>query len=581
MKTLLTASLILTVAMAFTTCKSGKPVTDHSRIGRRDAVDAAMEVPPPPPPQPSVVMTSRGIHSERITPHHGSDAAPLQEMLPEQEPALKYSRPPGRIPVIPPPRPPYPPGSERYLPIVENAFSNVVEHPLSTFSIDVDTGAYANVRRFLQQGELPPSDAVRIEEMLNYFQYDLPQPKGERPFSVTIETAQCPWAEEHKLARVALQGKTVPPEERGAANLVFLIDVSGSMSPANRLPLAKEAMKALLNTLEPRDRVAIVTYAGTAQVNLPSTPCTDKTKIRDAIDALQAGGGTHGSQGIQQAYRIAREHFIPGGINRVLLATDGDFNVGVTSHDALMDLIAEKAKSNVFLTVLGFGYGNLKDATLEQLANRGNGNYAYIDTFAEARRVLVEQISGTLITIAKDVKIQIEFNPQHVQAYRLIGYENRMLEARDFKDDAKDAGEIGAGHQVTALYQLVPKGARLDPDVDPLRYQPERAAEPETTMPHNPEWMNVKLRYKEPEGDTSHPIELPWTPTDSDMRAGSPDMQFASSVAAFGMMLRSSQHKGAADYDMVMALAESGKKDDPERQAFIDLVVGAKTLAGQ
>ncbi len=487
---------------------------------------------------------------------------------------------PGVPPLPPlPPLPPRRPSVEEYLPIDENPFHAVRQHPLSTFSIDVDTASYSNVRRFLQQGQLPPPDAVRIEEMVNYFQYDLPEPEGEAPFSVTIEMADCPWADGHKLARVALQGKSVSAEERGPANLVFLVDVSGSMGPPNRLPLAKEAMKALLHMLEPRDRVAIVTYAGTAEVNLPSTPCTDKETIRAAIDALQAGGSTHGSAGIQKAYRIARENFVPGGVNRVILATDGDFNVGVTSHDALMEMIAEKAKSNVFLTILGFGYGNLKDATLEQLANRGNGNYAYIDTFAEARRVLVEQLSGTLITIAKDVKIQVEFNPQHVQAYRLIGYENRMLEARDFNDDTKDAGEIGAGHQVTALYQLVPQGARLDPGVDPLRYQPEPEYVPETTMPHNPEWMTVKLRYKEPEGDRSRLLELPWTPAVERVRPGSPDMRFAAGVAAFGMVLRDSQHRGNADFDLVLELAESGKKDDHERQAFIDLVVAAKILA--
>ncbi len=523
-------------------------------------------------------------YDDLTTPSEKPQEAPeAADITVEQAPALRYrepepvSRRPG-IPPMPPPRPPHYPGGERYLPIVENAFLDVRSHPLSTFSIDVDTGAYSNVRRFLQQGQLPPPDAVRIEEMVNYFQYDLAQPTGEAPFSVTIEMADCPWAQGHKLARVALQGRTVASEERGPANLVFLIDVSGSMSPANRLPLAKEAMKALLNELQPHDRVAIVTYAGTAQVNLPSTPCTDKATIRAAIDALQAGGGTHGSQGIQQAYRIARENFIPGGINRVLLATDGDFNVGTTSHDALMDLITEKAKSNVFLTVLGFGYGNLKDATLEQLANKGNGNYAYIDTFSEARRVLVDQISGTLVTIAKDVKIQVEFNPQHVQTYRLIGYENRALADRDFNDDTKDAGEIGAGHQVTALYQLVPKGAQRDPGIDPLRYQPAPEPEPVADTPVNPEWMNVKLRYKEPEGDVSRLIEIPWSSTGGDLRRATPDMQFASSVAAFGMMLRNSQHKGAADYDMVMALAESGKQDDPERQAFMDLVVTAKTL---
>ncbi|MCK5863043.1 MAG: von Willebrand factor type A domain-containing protein [Candidatus Hydrogenedentes bacterium] len=468
---------------------------------------------------------------------------------------------------------------EKYLPIMENAFLNVMGNPLSTFSIDVDTGAYSNVRRFLQQGQLPPANAVRVEEMINYFKYDLAQPTGETPFSVTIEMANCPWAEGHKLARVALQGRTVVSEERNPANLVFLIDVSGSMSNAKKLPLARESMKALLNELEPRDRVAIVTYAGGASVVLNSTSCTEKAIIRTAIDRLQAGGSTHGSAGIQQAYRIARENFISGGINRVLIATDGDFNVGTTSHDALMNLITNEAKSKVFLTVMGFGYGNIKDGTLEQIADKGNGNYAYIDSYTEARRVLVDQISGTLVTIAKDVKIQVEFNPQHVQAYRLIGYENRALAARDFNDDTKDAGEIGAGHQVTALYQLVPTGAALEPGVDVLRYQSKPEPEIDKGGPVNPEWMTVKLRYKKPEGDTSRLIELPWSSTGGDLSQATADMQFASSVAAFGMLLRSSQHRGTVNFDLVMNLAESGKKNDTDRQAFIDLIVGAKTLA--
>lgn len=469
--------------------------------------------------------------------------------------------------------------NEKYLPIVENVFLNVMNNPLSTFSIDVDTGAYSNVRRFLNQGQMPPPDAVRIEEMINYFKYDLAQPTGEAPFSVTIEMADCPWAQGHKLARVALQGRTVVSEERNPANLVFLIDVSGSMSNANKLPLAKEAMKALLNELEPRDRVAIVTYASGVSVPLNSTPCTEKDLIRSAIDSLGAGGSTNGSGGIQQAYQIARANFIAGGINRVLLATDGDFNVGTTSHDALMNLIATEAKSKVFLTVMGFGYGNIKDGTLEQIADKGNGNYAYIDNYAEARRVLVDQINGTLVTIAKDVKIQVEFNPQHIQAYRLIGYENRALEDRDFNDDTKDAGEIGAGHQVTALYQLVPGGASIDPGVDQLRYQPKPQPEAVLDGPSNPEWMTVKLRYKEPDGDTSKLIELPCANTGGAITQATDDMKFVASVAAFGMMLRHSQYQGTASYDRVIALADAGKKGDPERQACIDMMVTAKTLA--
>jgi Mg-chelatase subunit ChlD len=470
-------------------------------------------------------------------------------------------------------------GGESYRPITENVFEQVVQKPLSTFSIDVDTGSYANVRRFLNQGQRPPVDAVRLEELINYFDYTLPQPEGPEPFSVTMEMADCPWAPGHKLARVALQGKTVTAEERGAGNFVFLVDVSGSMGEPNKLPLVRESMKALLEQLEARDRVAIVTYASNAGVALPSTSCSEKDAIRAAIDGLSAGGSTNGAGGIQAAYDIARAHFVPGGVNRVLLATDGDFNVGVTSHDALMQLITEQAKSRVFLTALGYGMGNYKDGTLEQLADKGNGNYAYIDSFAEARKVLVEQINGTLVTIAKDVKIQVEFNPQHVQAYRLLGYENRALAARDFNDDTKDAGEIGAGHQCTALYQIVPAGMPVEAGVDALKYGPAPAPVAESDAPRSPEWMTVKLRYKHPEGDTSAKIEVPWANPGGDLLQASPDFRFAASVAAFGMILRNSEHKGRARFDGVQLLAQSGKGTDPERQAFIDLVVTAKTLS--
>ncbi len=461
--------------------------------------------------------------------------------------------------------------------IVENEFLRVAREPLSTFSIDVDTASYALVRRFLRQGSLPPPDVVRLEELINYFDYDYPEPEPGRPFGVNVELGPCPWASSHRLAKIGLEGKEVLREDRPSGNFVFLLDVSGSMTAANKLPLVKEAMKALLRELEARDRVGIVTYASNASVHLTSTSCEEKDAIRRSIDRLQAGGSTHGSAGIQDAYAMASEHFIGGGINRVILCTDGDFNVGITDRNALTRLIAEKARSKVFLSVLGFGMGNIKDATLEQLADKGNGNYAYIDDFAEARRTLVDQLTGTLITIAKDVKIQVEFNPAHVGAYRLLGYENRMLAARDFNDDTKDAGEIGAGHTVTALYEVVPAGVSLEPGVDPLKYQPV-PAEPEPIGKASDEWMTVKLRYKLPEGDTSTKMAVVAADFGTKLRKTSRDFRHAAAVAAFAMLLRHSRYSGNADWDMIIDLAESARGKDAERQAFIDMAVTAKTL---
>ncbi len=365
--------------------------------------------------------------------------------------------------------------TEAYDRIVDNPFLAVQQNPLSTFSIDVDTASYANMRRFLQDGRLPPKDAVRIEELLNYFPYRYPPPGDDAPFSVNIEVAKAPWALEHRLVRIGLKAKDLPQEKRPASNLVFLIDVSGSMEPANKLPLLRSALKLLIANLQERDRVAIVVYAGASGLVLPST--NDPRAMIAAMDNLDAGGSTNAGEGIELAYKIAREKFITGGNNRVILCTDGDFNVGVTNEGDLTRVIEEKAKSKVFLSVLGFGMGNYKDAMIEKLADKGNGNYAYIDTLQEARKVLVEQMGGTLFTIAKDVKVQVEFNPQMISAYRLIGYENRLLRAEDFKDDKKDAGEIGAGHTVTVLYELAPVGQEVTtPGIDPLkRCQPWRA----------------------------------------------------------------------------------------------------------
>ncbi len=473
--------------------------------------------------------------------------------------------------------------TEAYDAIVENPFLKVLDNPLSTFSIDVDTASYSNVRRFITSGQLPPPGAVRIEELVNYFTYDYPQPEGDRPFSVTTEVAACPWNASHRLVRIGLKGRDVPTEDRPASNLVFLLDVSGSMNERNKLPLVKHSMRMLVDQLTERDHVAIVVYAGASGLVLPSTSGNNHDTIIAALDRLEAGGSTNGASGLQLAYETAQQHFVRGGINRVILCTDGDFNVGMTSQDELVRLIEDKAKSGVFLSALGFGMGNYKDATLEKLADKGNGNYAYIDTPREARKVLVEQMSGTLLTIAKDVKIQVEFNPTRVGAYRLIGYENRILAAEDFNNDKKDAGEIGAGHTVTALYEVAPPGENVNlPTVDPLKYQPAKATTPSSTVvPSTPdELLTVKLRYKQPDGDTSQLIEQPVVDRGVPYAQASADFKFAASVAAFGMILRHSPSVGTTTLDAIAELAVEGKGPDPQghRAEFIDLVRQAREL---
>ena len=478
-----------------------------------------------------------------------------------------------------PSRSQYYPGGERYAVIEEKPFIRADETPLSTFSLHPDTAAYSNVRRFLQQGQRPPRDAVRIEELINYFDYAYPQPVGKHPFSVNIETGPCPWAPGQLLAKIGLQGRRINVEERPPANLVFLIDVSGSMQSANRLPLVKESMKALVEELRPDDRVGIVTYAGNSEIALKSIAVGEgRNKILGVIERLNAGGSTHGSAGIQDAYAMAQRNYLDEGINRVILATDGDFNVGVQSREGLLALIEEKRQTGVFLTVLGYGMGNLKDGTLEMLASKGNGNYAYIDSYREAHRVLVEQLSGTLMTIAKDTKIQVEFNPAQVRAYRLIGFENRMLAARDFNDDTKDAGEIGAGHTVTAIYQIVPHGVPMEAGIDSLRYQETETAPPPEAE-RTGEMMFVKLRYKAPDSDTSELIEIPVPARAHTFEKTSADYRFASAVAGFGLILRESPYKGGANYDMVRQIASKSLNNDPKRPEFLEVVVTAKTLA--
>jgi len=471
--------------------------------------------------------------------------------------------------------------TENYNRIDDNPFHRVDNDPLSTFSIDVDTAAYSNMRRFITQGQLPPKDAVRIEELINYFPYNYPQPTGNRPFSVTTEVTSAPWNPQHKLVQVGLQGKRLENETLPPSNLVFLIDVSGSMGEPDKLPLVQQSLKLLVNKLRPQDRVSLVVYAGNAGVVLAATPGNQKTKILAAIDRLQAGGSTAGGQGIELAYKIAQQNFLKSGNNRVILATDGDFNVGVSSDAELTRLIEQKRDQGIFLTVLGFGTGNYKDGKMEQLADQGNGNYAYIDTLLEAKKVLVNDIRGTLFTIAKDVKIQVEFNPAKVQAYRLIGYENRLLQNQDFNDDKKDAGEIGAGHSVTALYEIIPTGTNSDvklPQVDPLRYQ--RSGVNAIATADN-EMMLVKLRYKLPQDSTSQLITQ--TIKDSDFQINqtpSTNLRFAAAVATFGMILRDSEYKGNANYDLVMKLATQGQGEDTEgyRGEFMRLVEKSRDL---
>jgi Ca-activated chloride channel homolog len=469
--------------------------------------------------------------------------------------------------------------AESYAKIDENPFLEAARAPLSTFSIDVDTASYSNTRRFLTEGHLPPKDAVRIEELVNYFSYDYPQPAGSAPFSVTTEVADCPWNAKHKLVHIGLQGKNVSTEDMPPANLVFLLDVSGSMNDPDKLPLVKTALRMLAGQLTARDRVAIVVYAGSSGLVLDSTPGDRRGEIIGALDRLQAGGSTNGGSGIQLAYRVAQDNFIQGGTNRVILATDGDFNVGVTGDDALVKLIEEKRQGGVFLSVFGFGTGNLNDSMMEKLADKGNGNYAYIDSEAEARKALGEQVGGTLVTIAKDVKIQVEFNQRLVAGYRLIGYENRLLADRDFNDDKKDAGEIGAGHTVTALYEIVPAGQKVEnPGVDELKYAQSQQA---TEGAGANELLTVKLRYKEPDGDESKLLSVGVAGSNASYRNASENFRFSSAVAEFGMLLRDSRYKGQSSYDGALELARASTGADLRgyRTEFVKLAETAKSLS--
>lgn len=476
--------------------------------------------------------------------------------------------------------------NESYTRILENELKDVAREPLSTFSIDVDTAAYANVRRFLNQNTIPPADAVRIEELVNYFPTaeEGPAPQAKEPFGVRVELAPCPWQPTHRLARIAIKGRELG-HERKNSNLVFLVDVSGSMNEPSKLPLVQQSLRMLAEQLGEGDRVTMVVYAGSSGLVLPPTNGEKKADILAAIEKLKAGGSTHGSAGIQLAYEQAVAGFIKEGVNRVILCTDGDFNVGVSSPEELEKLITKKAQSGVFLSVLGFGSGNLKDRTMETLADKGNGNYAYIDSLSEARKVLVEQMSGTLVTIAKDVKIQVEFNPAAVRSYRLIGYENRLLAKEDFNDDTKDAGEIGAGHSVVALYEVVPAnlppGAGPRPAVDSLKYQtPAIAPVQLADAAKSGELMTVKLRYKEPDGSTSRLIEVPAKDEGKTLTASSEEYKFSAAVAGFGLLLRDSAYKGTLSWETVRKLALDGKGADKlgYRGEFLQLIDKARGL---
>ena len=473
-----------------------------------------------------------------------------------------------------------PHNTESYDFMKENDFLKAIDNPLSTFSIDVDNASYTNSRRYIDNGSLPPIDAVRVEEFINYFSYDYAKPTGKHPFSINTEVSECPWNNEHKLVHVGIQGKRFPFEGLAPINLVFLVDVSGSMSDANKLPLLKKSLTLLVNKMRPQDRISLTVYAGAAGVVLPSTSGANKETIIAALDQLNAGGSTAGGAGITLAYKIAKENFIPSGYNRVLIATDGDFNVGASSDGEMTRLIESKRDDGIFLTVLGFGMGNYKDSKMESISDHGNGNYFYIDNIGEAQKTLVEKLDGTLCAIAKDVKIQVEFNPLKVQSYRLIGYENRMLKKEDFNDDKKDAGELGAGHTVTALYEIVPVGVKstTTSTVDPLRYQKNELTKIESK--YIDEMMVIKFRYKDPKDTVSQLMVHTLKDKGVTLANSSDNFRFSSSVAEFGMLLRDSKFKGKATFEQAIELAKAAKGIDEEgyRAEFIKMMKTASLL---
>lgn len=477
----------------------------------------------------------------------------------------------------------YNPSRESYKKEKENDFMSVAANPLSTMSVDVDRASYSNIRRFLQNGQLPPADAVRIEEMVNYFDYNYPQPQGEQPIAIVTEITDCPWQPQHRLVHIGMQARSIDIEKLPASNLVFLVDVSGSMAEENKLPLVKQSLKLLAQNLRAKDKLAIVVYAGNAGLVLPPTPGTDKETIFDVLDRLSAGGSTAGGEGIKLAYKVALQNYIHGGNNRIILATDGDFNVGVSSDNELETLITKEREKGIYLTCLGYGMGNYKDSKMEVLADKGNGNYAYIDNIEEAKKTLGKEFGGTVFTVAKDVKAQIEFNPARVQAYRLVGYENRLLNEEDFKDDRKDAGDMGSGHSVTIIYEVIPVGvkSRKIRPVSDLKYQPTMQGK--DFMPASSELATIKFRYKKPNGKTSMEMAHVIQGQAHNIYQADPNARFAASVAMFGMLLRRSEYKGTANYDKVLGLATAAKGEDAEkyRSEFISLVKKARALDNQ
>ena len=568
MKTLglqITLALVLTLILIGCEQHAAEQEGPEEVIVRNDEVDQEVETTAEPVAANQPAPLS--LNTERITATKALQYAARQRMAEAVPPS--------------PLQPGY--NEETYQRIVENVFKKAEDHPLSTFSIDVDAASYSNIRRFIRQGWAPQKDAVRIEEMINYFVYDYPEPDDEHPFSITTEVGAAPWNPAHQLVHIGLQGQRMRSDEQPANNLVFLLDVSGSMSAQDKLPLLKKALHMLVGELTERDRVAIVVYASASGLVLPSTPGDQKEEILGALDRLRAGGSTAGAAGIRLAYEVARKNFIEGGNNRVILATDGDFNVGLSNNADLVRMIEEKRDEGTFLTVLGFGTGNLKDARMEQIADHGNGNYYYIDGELEAKKVLVTDLRGTLFTIAKDVKIQVDFNPALVASYRLIGYENRLLADEDFADDTKDAGELGSGHTVTALYEVIPVGVPTTTavrDRGDLKYQDNTLTQAAYA---SGELMTVKLRYKAPDGDTSRLIERVVRQPAPDRQAAADNFYFSAAVAEFGMILRDSEHKGTATLDQVLALARDAQGDDREgyRDEFIRLVEDYQVIVGE
>jgi Ca-activated chloride channel homolog len=540
MKIKITVWVTILACLCFA-CNNGSKNTSALKLSDAIIVNT-QEIPPPPPMQPSDAEMNKVITDTTKT---------------EEEKVFN---------------------TEDYDNIIENQFLSSKQSPLSTFSIDVDEASYSNVRRFINEGSLPLPGAVRIEEMINYFDYEYAKPAGEEPFSIYTEVAACPWNPKHQLIHIGLQGKEIPVGSLPPSNFVFLVDVSGSMNDPDKLPLVQSSLELLTDQLREKDKVAIVVYAGNAGLVLPSTNGNNKMKIKEAINSLEAGGSTAGGEGILLAYKIARENFIKEGNNRVILATDGDFNIGVSSDDELVRLIEKQRESGVFLSVLGFGMGNYKDNKMQQLADKGNGNHSYIDNINEARKVLVNEFGSTLFTIAKDVKIQVEFNPAKVQSYRLIGYENRMLAAEDFNDDRKDAGEIGSGHTVTALYEIIPVGVKdnFTKNIDSLKYQSNKT---ELVNISSNEIMTIKLRYKKPDGDVSKLIVHPVI--ENLINNTSDNFQFSAAVAGFGLLLRNSAYKQQATYEQIISLAKAGKGNDANgyRAEFIKLVEAVQSIA--